>query len=125
MKKVKIISGEYNGMIVDGHRFYLDHLHTGNSPDLFEVYIDGERKVITSDKIDVAYYENQLLEDELKRLGAKVGDVVTISRTGSGSYQKGWVVNDKHTITNISSNGYVEFDNGVAKMFRPDVKIVS
>ena len=125
MKKVKIISGEYKDMILDGHRFYLDHLHTGNSADLFEVYFKGERKVITSDKIDVAHYENQLLEDELNRLGARVGDVVTISRAGSGSYQRGWVVNDTHTITNVSPNGYVEFDNGLAKMFRPDVKIVS
>lgn len=125
MKKVKIISGEYNGMVVDGHRFYLDHLHTGSSPDLFEIYPNGERKVITSDKIDVEHYESQLLEDELKRLGANVGDIVTITRTGSGSYQKGWVANGNHTITKITSSGYVEFDNGLAKMFRPDVKIVS
>ena len=125
MKKVKIISGEYNGMVVDGHRFYLDNLHTGSSSDLFEIYPNGERKVITSDKIDVVHYETQLLEDELKRLGANVGDVVIITRSGSGSYQKGWNVNETHIITKITPSGYVEFDNGLAKMFRPDVKIVS
>ena len=71
-------------MIVDGHRFYLDHLHTGSSPDLFEIYPNGERKVITSDKIDVEHYEAQLLEDELKRLATKYSKERDIFYLGRG-----------------------------------------
>jgi hypothetical protein len=37
MKQVKIIDGKYAGQIFEGHSFYYDHLHTGNSPDLFTV----------------------------------------------------------------------------------------
>lgn len=124
MKKVKIISGKYDGQIFDGYRFFYDYKHTGSSPDLFTIKTSDGDVTITSDKIDVEHYEAQLLEDELKRLGANVGDTVNIIRAGSGSYMRGWDNKSLHTITKITSGGYVEFDNGMGKMFRPEVKVV-
>jgi hypothetical protein len=64
------------------------------------------------------------LDKELERLGAKVGDMVNIVRSGSGSYRHGWNDKDTHKITKITSNGYVQFDNGMAEMFRPDVEVI-
>ena len=123
MKKVRIISGKYAGQILDGHRFYYDYLHTGNSPDLFTVITNNGEITITSDNIDVNHYENQLLEEQLERLGADVGDVVRIIRSGSGSYRKDWNEKALHKITRITASGYVQFDDGLAEMFRPDVEI--
>lgn len=124
MKHVKILDGEYAGQILEGHRFYLDHLHTGNSPDLFTVKTPDGNMTITSDKIDVEFYEEQLLADELLRLGANIGDTVKITRTGSGWYRSGWDKDALHQITKISPSGYVEFDHGMGQMFRPDVELI-
>jgi hypothetical protein len=124
MRKVKVIDGKYSGQIFDGHRFYFDHLHTGNSPDLFTIETPEGRVTITSDRIDVEHYEEQLMIEELERLGAKVGDTVNIIRSGSGSYRKGWNDTVSHKITRITSNGYIQFDDGMAEMFRPDVEVV-
>lgn len=124
MKQVKVISGKYAGRVFEGHRFYYDHLHTGSSPDLFTIRTPEGEITITSDRIDVQHYEEQLLCDELVRLGAKVGDTVEIVRSGSGSYNHGWNKNVPHKITRITSSGYVQFDDGMAEMFRPDVKIL-
>jgi hypothetical protein len=124
MKQVKIIDGKYAGQIFEGHRFYYDHLHTGSSPDLFIVKTPDGEITITSDRIDVEHYEKQLLDDELERLGAKVGDVVKIIRSGSGSYRHGWKEKTHHKITRITSHGYVQFDDGMAEMFRPDVEVI-
>lgn len=124
MKKVKVISGQYEGQIFEGHRFFYDYQYTGSSPDLFTIVTPTGNVTITSDKIDVNHYEAQLLEDELERLGAKVGDIVNIVRTGSGSFMRGWDDKVTHIITRITPSGYVEFDNGLGKMFRPDVCVV-
>lgn len=124
MKKVKVISGKYEGQIFDGHRFFYDYQYTGSSPDLFTIKTSDGDVTITSDKIDIEHYEVQLLEEELERLGAKVGDVVKIIRAGSGSFMRGWDNKVPHIITKITSGGYVEFDNGMGKMFRPDVEVV-
>lgn len=35
---------------------------------------------------------------------------------------RGWDNKVPNIITNITSSGYVEFDNGMGKMFRPDVE---
>lgn len=125
MNKVKVISGEYAGKIFEGHRYYYDYRHTGSSPDLFFILTEDGEVTITSDKIDIKHYEDQLLIEELKRLGAKVGDTVRIVRSGSGSYCKGWKAKDTHKITRITSGGYVQFDEGMAEMFRPDVELVT
>lgn len=124
MRRVKVTSGEYAGKEYEGCRCYYDYLHTGNSPDLFIIKTPNGDKTVTSLQIDVAHYEAQLLEEEIKRLGAKVGDVVNIVCSGSGSYAEDWNENIPHQITNITSNGTVEFDNGLATMFRPDVEII-
>lgn len=88
MKQVKIIEGKYKGQTFEGHRFYYDYLHTGSSPDLFMIKTPDEDATITSDSVDVQHYESQLLQEELVRLGANVGDMVKIIRSGSGSYKK-------------------------------------
>lgn len=124
MKKVKIISGKYAGQIYDGHRFYYDYLHTGHSPDLFTIITGDGEITITSDKIDVDHYEKQLLEEQIERLRANVGNFVRIIRSGSGSYCKGWNEKELHKITKVTSSGYVQFDDGLADMFRPDVEVV-
>lgn len=124
MKKVKIKNGKYTGQIFDGYRFYYDHLHTGNSPDLFVVNTPGGEITITSDRIDIEHYESQLLQEELIRLGANIGDTVKITRSGSGSFKKGWNEKSYHRITRITSSGYVQFDDGIGEMFRPDVEVI-
>ena len=125
MKNVKITKGDYEGQILKGHRYYYDYLHTGNSPDLFSIQTPNGDKTITSDFVDIEHYEQQCLQEELTRLSATVGDLVVIIRAGSGSYIHGWNNNIPPTITNITSRGYVEVDDGAARMFRPDVKIVN
>lgn len=124
MKKVKVISGKYNGQILDGHRFFYDYQYTGSSPDLFTIKTQDGDITITSDKVDVEHYEAQLLEDQLERLGAKIRDTVRIIRSGSGSYKREWDEKALHTITKITSGGYVQFDDGLAEMFRPDVEVI-
>lgn len=125
MKQVKVISGKYEGQIFDGHRFFYDYQYTGSSPDLFTIKTPDGDITITSDKIDVKHYEAQLLEEQLNRLGANVGDTVKIIRSGSGSYRRGWDDKALHKITKITSSGYVQFDDGLAETFRPDVEVVN
>ena len=121
--KVKILNGIYEGQILEGSRVYYDYLHTGNSPDLFAVKTpDGEMMMI-SDDIDVEDYESQLLQEQIERLGAKVGDFVKITHSGSGTSNKGFNENACHQITKITSSGYVQFDDGMAEMFQPEVEI--
>lgn len=124
MKKVKVINGKYDGQIFDGHRFFYDYQYTGSSPDLFTIKTPDGDVTITSDNIDVEHYEAQLLEEQLERLGAKIGDTVRIIRSGGGSYKRGWDEKVLHTITKITSGGYVQFDDGLAETFRPDVEVI-
>ena len=105
---------------------YYDLYHTGNSPDLLQVTDEeGNKYQILSNQINVEHYNNQEIAEEINRLGANIGDKVIITRSGSGSYWPGFNLKDPHVITGIHFTGDVEFDNGNAKMFRPDVKLVS
>lgn len=122
--QVKIIDGKYKGQILEGHRVYYDHLHTGSSPDLFVIKTANREVTIASDCIDIPHYEKQLLQEELARLGANVGDVVQIIRYGSGYYKRDWDETLPHRITEITPIGYVVFDDGLAEMFRPDVIVL-
>lgn len=124
--KVKIIDRghELYGHILDGSRSYYDVHHTGNSPDLFSVEVEGLRMQVLSTQVDVEHYDAQLLAKEMARLGAKVGDTVTITKTGSGCYSSGWAKAGSHEITKIDPSGHVEFDGGEGSMFRPEVQVI-
>lgn len=107
---------------LEGFCAYYDLYHTGNGPDLYILKtIDGEELRLLSDQIDVEDYKEQEKAQTLKAFGVKEGDVVMISRTGSGSFSKGFDINQPHLITDISYNGNVVFDHGKANCFRPDM----
>ncbi|QHI73801.1 hypothetical protein [Aminipila terrae] len=124
MKKVKILMGEFSGCEFEGYRYYCDYLHTGNSPDLYIIKTPEGEMTVTSDKIDISHYEAQLLDEELTRLGAKVGDTVKIIRSGGGYFKNSWDSKIPHKITRITPSGYVQFDDGMGEMFRPDVEVI-
>jgi len=126
MNKVKIIdpSNSYFGQELDGYCWYYDHLHTGDSQDVYIVKTPEGEKQLLSTQIDVEHYEAQDLAKEIERLGANVGDTVKILRTGSGGSVAGFSTKVPHVISHISSSGTVTFDNGAATMFRPDVERV-
>ena len=131
METIKITDTEdkYFGKELVGCCIYYDYGHNGGTEypivDLFSATTpDGTSKRYLSTQIDVEHYEDQLFQKELIRLGAKVRDNVMIVREGSGSWGNGFDLNIPHEITKINKNGTVEFDNGDAKMFRPDVEIV-
>ena len=112
--------------ILEGGMAYCDIRHTGNSEDLYIVQKEnGEAVQLLSTQIDVDYYNDQLLAEEVKKLGANVGELVTIQETGGGSFKCDWKKDGVHTITNVDFLGYVTFDNGMAKCFRPSVTVVS
>ncbi|WP_138753555.1 hypothetical protein [Paenibacillus sinopodophylli] len=123
-KTVKVTDPNHNlfGQELAGARVYFDIHHTGNSPDLYLIVTPNGEQRILSTQIDEKHYDDQGREEGLKRLGAKVGDVVMITRSGSGSSNAGFSTNVPHTITAICKYGDdVTFDNGEARMFRPDV----
>lgn len=125
--KVKITDpkSKYFGQEFDGGCAYCDVYHTGDSPDLYIVKTpDGDKRFLST-QIDVDYYKAQRLVEEIERLGAKVGDRVIITRSGSGCSKADFKIDESHVITDIDYMGYVDFDNGAAKNFRPDVKVVS
>lgn len=124
---VKIIDKDspYFGQEVEGHRWYYDHLHTGDSPDLFVIQTSDGEKQILSTGIDIDHYKNQLLTREKNRLSASVGDEVMITKSGSGSFCRGWDISTPHFISEICSSGHIYFDgypNGGACIFRPEVQ---
>jgi hypothetical protein len=124
---VKITDKEhkYFGQELEGFCFYYDYQHTGDSPDIYIIKTpEGERKILST-QIDVEHYENQRLSKEIERLGANVGDKVIIIESGSGGSKVGFDINEPHIITKISPSGAVYFDDGMADMFRPIVKVVS
>lgn len=115
---------ELCGQILDGAMIYCDIRHTGNSEDLYQVHkANGDTAQLLSTQVDVEFYEEQLLAEEMKRLGANIGDIVTIQETGGGSYKCGWKKEGLHTITDVSCLGYVTFDDGMAHCFRPIVTV--
>jgi len=124
---VKITDKEHEcfGQELEGFCFYYDYQHTGNSPDIYIIKTpEGERKILST-QIDVEHYENQRLSKEIEKLGANLGDKVMIIETGSGGSRVGFDIKEPHVITKISPSGTVYFDNGMADMFRPKVKVVS
>ncbi|EGW40490.1 hypothetical protein [Desulfosporosinus sp. OT] len=124
--KVKVIDPQspYCGQEFEGGCLYYDINHTGSSPDLFQIKTpEGERRILST-SIDVEHYWNQRRDEHIKKLGANVGDTVLITRSGGGSFKQGFDLLKPHKITGINSSGYVEFDNGEATTFRPDVKVI-
>lgn len=124
--KVKVIDKEnkYYGMEFDGHCIYYDIDHTGHSPDLYNIHTpDGDMQILST-KIDEQHYWNQRRDEEIKKLGANIGDTVIIKRMGSCSCYHDFDTAVPHIITEIDSTGHVDFDNGRAKCFRPDIEVV-
>ncbi|MFX3631871.1 MAG: hypothetical protein ACE3L7_07300 [Candidatus Pristimantibacillus sp.] len=114
---------KYFGQELPGGCVYYDINHVGDGgPDLYHIVTpEGERRILST-QIDEEHYNDQGRDEGLKRLGAKVGDVVMITRSGSGSSKAGFSTKVPHTITAICKYGDdVTFDNGEARMFRPDV----
>jgi len=111
---------------------YHDLYHRGgtNQPieDLYLVTIDGNERRYVSSQIE-EHYREQILKEEIKNLGAKVGDKVRVLKETSGSYGKQYYdrksKNGFHTITKIECYGHVTFDNGEAEMFRPTVEVIN
>lgn len=121
--KVKVINpkSEYCGQEFEGHCFYYDIDHTGHSADLFIIKTPDGDKQILSTSIDAEHYWNQRRQEHIDKLGANVGDTVLITRTGSCSMCHDFDLSISHAITKIDSSGHVDFDNGRACCFRPDV----
>ena len=127
---VKITDPEHelHGEVLPGGCIYYDIHHTGSSPDLYQVERNGETYRVLSTQIDEEHYKAQLLADKTARLGAKVGDIVFITKAGSGSFCHGWDDKAPHEITKITPGGQVEFDGGGrvgASMFRPEARLAS
>jgi hypothetical protein len=127
IKEIRVIAPEHQlfGKTIKGAIIYFDHQHTGNSADLIAAY-DPETGLdhrLLSTQVDMDYYHEQELAEQIKRLGANVGDSVMVTRTGSGYPTHGFNKSLPHVITKISYDGYVEFDD-YYEMFRPDVQLI-
>ncbi|SFG06848.1 hypothetical protein SAMN05660649_00552 [Desulfotomaculum arcticum] len=124
--KVRVIDPDspYYGQEFEGGCVYYDVYHTGDSPDLFLIKTPEGEKIILSTSIDTEHYWNQRRQEQIERLGANVGDTVIITRSGGGCFTRDFDCSKPHKITKIDSSGYVEFDGGLAKTFRPDVILV-
>lgn len=125
--KVKIIDPKHPcfGQELEGGIIYFDYYHRGGRPDLYQVKTaEGEIYRLLTDQIDAAHYEAQEIARETARIGASVGDTVLITRLGSGSQKAGFDFSIPHIITKIDSSGHVEFDDGAACGFRPDVQVI-
>lgn len=124
MKTVLIIDKKHPnfGERLRGSIVYYDLYHTGNGPDLYiaETAQGKEIRLIT-DQIDIEDYKSQEMKETILALGVKQGDVVMISRLGSGCVCSNFDLSQPHLITGMSYNGNVEFDNGKADCFRPDM----
>lgn len=113
---------EFYNQRLEGHIAYYDLYHTGNGPDLYLAKTpEGSEIRLLTDQIDVEDYKNQEKAKTLMRFGVKEGDIIMISRLGSGSFCANFDIDQPHLITAISYNGNVVFDNGKANCFRPDM----
>lgn len=103
--------------------YVLNYLpYKGKRLDLYLVKNpEGDEFRILSDQIDIEDYNSQKLKKQIERLGAKVNDVVMISRIESDSFLYGFDLAQPHLITEILPSGLVVFDNGYALCFQPDV----
>lgn len=116
-----------------GYLIFYDVYYRGGSnepiEDLYLLEIDCKKHKYVTSQIDEAHYKNQILNIEIDRLGANIGDKVRVIDTGSGSYGRAYLDRKNnygfHTITDITPYGYVTFDNGEAKMFRPKVEKIN
>jgi len=122
--KVTDPKSPYCGQEFEGGCFYYDIHHTGSSPDLFIIHTPDGDKQILSTGIDTEHYWNQRRDEEIKRLGADVGDTVLITETGSCYGRHGFDYKAPHVITKIDSVGHVEFDDGMGSCFRPVVQVI-
>ncbi|MEC0167399.1 hypothetical protein [Paenibacillus graminis] len=126
--KVKIIDPNHPcfGQELEGSIIYYDIYHRGGRPDLYQVKTpEGRIYRLLTDQIDEAHYNAQEIAEEVERLGANVGDTVLITRLGSGSISAGFDFSIPHVITKVCCSGTVEFDNGAASGFRPDVTVIT
>ncbi|PWW01192.1 hypothetical protein DFQ01_11082 [Paenibacillus cellulosilyticus] len=128
MTTVKIVDSthKYFGQELPGGCVYYDVYHQGSGgPDLFQIETPEGKQTILSNKIDEQHYWEQRRQLEIAKLGADVGDTVRIIRSGSGSSKANFDWKASHVITKIDSSGYVEWDNGDARGFRPDMEVIS
>lgn len=137
MNKTTVIITEKNdancGKEFPGWLAFFDVYYRGGTgqpiEDLYLVTIDGKECQYISSQIDVEHYQAQVLKNEIERLGANIGDKVKVVHDTSGCYGKAYYDREtqigSHTITGITYNGYVTFDNGEAEMFRPEVVVIN
>ncbi|MBX9886661.1 MAG: hypothetical protein K2Y30_01850 [Flavobacteriaceae bacterium] len=124
MKTVLITDEKHpnHGQRLTGSIAYHDIYHTGNGPDLYIAEtVQGINIRLLSDQIDIKDYQRQEKQQTIDRLGVQEGDIVMISRMGSGSFCAKFDTSQPHLITAMSDNGNVEFDNGKANCYMPDM----
>jgi len=115
---------EFYNKRLQGFCAYYDIYHTGSGPDLYYAKTpQGNEIKLLTDQIDINDYNSQKLTKEINRLGANVGDIVIITRLGSGSSSSGFDLDKPHIISEIAPNGHIIFDKGKASGFQPDVYI--
>ncbi len=116
----------YFNLELPGGCVYYDIYHQGSGgPDLFLFKsLEGEQRILST-QIDTDHYWEQRRQEEIRKLGANVGDTVRILRGGSGSSKANFDWNAPHVITKIDSSGGVVWDDGAASGFRPDVEVIS
>lgn len=128
MTTVKITDPKhkYFGQELPGGCVYYDVYHQGKGgPDLFQIETPEGKESILSTKIDEKHYWEQRRQAVIAKLGANVGDTVRIIRGGSGGCIANFDWKAPHVITRIDSSGHVEWDNGDATGFKPDMEVLS
>lgn len=127
--RITDVNSAYYGQEFEGNCIYYDVYHTGSTKekpavDLFSVQTpEGSRKFLST-QIDAEYYWEQRRQEQIKELGADVGDIVLIIEPRSNYSKLGFDWKAAHKITKIDSSGHVEFDNGMATCFRPVMKLI-
>ncbi len=126
MLSVKITDpkSEFFGKTLTLEMIYHDHKHTGDSPDLIYTKDDkGTTHTFLSTSIDEDDLKQQQIKKISEELGAQEGDkVLILSPRGSNHYPVNFDFSIPHTITRISPSENVDFDNGAASFFRPNVQ---
>lgn len=110
---------------VSGDCAYYDVYHRGPSgPDLFLIETSEGKACILSTQIDQDHYWSQRRRQEIEKLGANVGDRVKITNPHSGGSKVVFDWDEPHIITKIDPYGNVEWDDGAAWGFRPDMIVI-
>lgn len=126
MFSVKITDPESQlfGKTLSLEMIYHDYKHTGNSPDM--IYAkdeEGTTHTFLSTSIDEEDLKRQQIQRAAEELGAQEGDkVLILSPRGANHYPVNFDFSIPHTITRISPSENVDFDNGAASFFRPNVQ---